>query len=120
MIRRPPRSTLFPYTTLFRSCAVGRRLFHLGRARGDLGESHGQWGQPLARLPVTSTWKSIGEEKAKVKLFVRAFSCGFRLVWKGPHNNHFVGQLGSDRILPVLAGQVGDALQVDARDAQHV
>src|SRR3712207_9222315 len=24
MIRRPPRSTLFPYTTLFRSAAVGR------------------------------------------------------------------------------------------------
>src|SRR2546430_13086342 len=27
MIRRPPRSTLFPYTTLFRSCpAIARRL----------------------------------------------------------------------------------------------
>src|SRR2546430_5590644 len=25
MIRRPPRSTLFPYTTLFRSDAVGRK-----------------------------------------------------------------------------------------------
>src|SRR5438876_4957282 len=25
MIRRPPRSTLFPYTTLFRSAATGRR-----------------------------------------------------------------------------------------------
>src|SRR2546429_5553323 len=25
MIRRPPRSTLFPYTTLFRSCAPERR-----------------------------------------------------------------------------------------------
>src|SRR5256885_10148546 len=24
MIRRPPRSTLFPYTTLFRSCAAGQ------------------------------------------------------------------------------------------------
>src|SRR2546430_16703208 len=24
MIRRPPRSTLFPYTTLFRSCDLGR------------------------------------------------------------------------------------------------
>src|SRR3712207_7209258 len=24
MIRRPPRSTLFPYTTLFRSCPVSR------------------------------------------------------------------------------------------------
>src|SRR5258705_7073443 len=23
MIRRPPRSTLFPYTTLFRSCSLG-------------------------------------------------------------------------------------------------
>src|SRR5258705_8223807 len=26
MIRRPPRSTLFPYTTLFRSHALGRSL----------------------------------------------------------------------------------------------
>src|SRR5258707_5399319 len=25
MIRRPPRSTLFPYTTLFRSSSAGRR-----------------------------------------------------------------------------------------------
>src|SRR3712207_7933181 len=31
MIRRPPRSTLFPYTTLFRSEAIGRR------ARGPIG-----------------------------------------------------------------------------------
>src|SRR5258708_21169188 len=38
MIRRPPRSTLFPYTTLFRS---GRRRRHLGgqlaRCVGDRG-----------------------------------------------------------------------------------
>src|SRR5256886_12250119 len=27
MIRRPPRSTLFPYTTLFRSTARGGRVF---------------------------------------------------------------------------------------------
>src|SRR3712207_8924210 len=27
MIRRPPRSTLFPYTTLFRSTAVGNVVF---------------------------------------------------------------------------------------------
>src|SRR5690242_20971363 len=31
MIRRPPRSTLFPYTTLFRS---GRELVEVGEARG--------------------------------------------------------------------------------------
>src|SRR5256885_12250253 len=36
MIRRPPRSTLFPYTTLFRSCPTGpqyqrRRFSWLGK-----------------------------------------------------------------------------------------
>src|SRR2546422_3311584 len=29
MIRRPPRSTLFPYTTLFRSPVLGRRVSQL-------------------------------------------------------------------------------------------
>src|SRR2546430_4169917 len=39
MIRRPPRSTLFPYTTLFRSVGVNlasARHFH----RGDLTRRH--------------------------------------------------------------------------------
>src|SRR3712207_7430502 len=31
MIRRPPRSTLFPYTTLFRSTAGALRAFHSDR-----------------------------------------------------------------------------------------
>src|SRR2546430_13171371 len=38
MIRRPPRSTLFPYTTLFRSVVhddLRRALFFLERHRGD-------------------------------------------------------------------------------------
>src|SRR3989442_10714523 len=41
MIRRPPRSTLFPYTTLFRSGPLAGQRFR-GRAQG-LGwrESHG-------------------------------------------------------------------------------
>src|SRR5688572_32642384 len=32
MIRRPPRSTLFPYTTLFRSCRHPRHAHADGRA----------------------------------------------------------------------------------------
>src|SRR3712207_7715602 len=39
MIRRPPRSTLFPYTTLFRSAADlarARRRARQQRRRGDL------------------------------------------------------------------------------------
>src|SRR2546422_10766757 len=37
MIRRPPRSTLFPYTTLFRSADAGH-------ADGGRGAGHGRWG----------------------------------------------------------------------------
>src|SRR5258708_16691767 len=38
MIRRPPRSTLFPYTTLFRSVRFTRVSFHLvARAEEDDG-----------------------------------------------------------------------------------
>src|SRR2546427_244937 len=33
MIRRPPRSTLFPYTTLFRSGITLRAAFHAALAR---------------------------------------------------------------------------------------
>src|SRR5438105_7418253 len=41
MIRRPPRSTLFPYTTLFRSCSAGDRSLqprlHDVRIQGGAG-----------------------------------------------------------------------------------
>src|SRR5689334_24513274 len=45
MIRRPPRSTLFPYTTLFRSGGLHRRLLQRhthrpGPAAGDRSEEH--------------------------------------------------------------------------------
>src|SRR2546428_9909722 len=36
MIRRPPRSTLFPYTTLFRSCQPEDGLPVCGQARSRL------------------------------------------------------------------------------------
>src|SRR2546426_11745734 len=37
MIRRPPRSTLFPYTTLFRSDVGGRRLNDVALRAGTSG-----------------------------------------------------------------------------------
>src|SRR3989304_5900019 len=40
MIRRPPRSTLFPYTTLFRSKVhVGDAMFEAGRNNADMGKT---------------------------------------------------------------------------------
>src|SRR3712207_7841121 len=35
MIRRPPRSTLFPYTTLFRSVGPAAGRLHTARSRND-------------------------------------------------------------------------------------
>src|SRR5258706_11320565 len=46
MIRRPPRSTLFPYTTLFRSHPGRARNLHRIARRGDARErcdSHPRW-----------------------------------------------------------------------------
>src|SRR5256885_12994761 len=40
MIRRPPRSTLFPYTTLFRSAKAGRRRPESVPGRLRFGEEH--------------------------------------------------------------------------------
>src|SRR2546426_9467185 len=56
MIRRPPRSTLFPYTTLFRSRFPDRADALAGRARaiawgGDLDRAEGLWRTALERHP---------------------------------------------------------------------
>src|SRR2546429_3540067 len=48
MIRRPPRSTLFPYTTLFRSFA-GRHLERGARAFGQAQQALLDGGRQLAR-----------------------------------------------------------------------
>src|SRR3712207_9008042 len=63
MIRRPPRSTLFPYTTLFRSRTPERRFLCLG-CRRDLatGPTAGQYGFPRVQACPdcgTSIWAAI-------------------------------------------------------------
>src|SRR2546430_15144346 len=56
MIRRPPRSTLFPYTTLFRSHLEGRRVVHgleLARDRlSDLPAAVPRVDTPQSRNPI--------------------------------------------------------------------
>src|SRR5256885_12058361 len=54
MIRRPPRSTLFPYTTLFRSqyfgCHVGRRRRNDRAHRRRGGRERPPGGEPVGHL----------------------------------------------------------------------
>src|ERR671934_2687131 len=59
MIRRPPRSTLFPYTTLFRSDAVGQLLRRLAIGRGYGGD-------PVAVLVGAGQEAAILSEQAVV------------------------------------------------------
>src|SRR2546429_6709441 len=53
MIRRPPRSTLFPYTTLFRSGEGARRTIR-GRAPTRYGRSTASHSPPRARQTTRS------------------------------------------------------------------
>src|SRR3712207_6869814 len=59
MIRRPPRSTLFPYTTLFRSQACRwRSLLRPERAAGTAPRSVGA---PLGRLTFADVTRDFGK-----------------------------------------------------------
>src|SRR5258708_27879502 len=63
MIRRPPRSTLFPYTTLFRS--------HLSKLRGDSpcrSEAEGIEGEGLAAQPIHVENRDRVDQRGKIRL----------------------------------------------------
>src|SRR2546428_6474176 len=63
MIRRPPRSTLFPYTTLFRS---GR--LRLGHLLLGLGITAKLYPAVLVPLGVAFVWKRAGRREALICL----------------------------------------------------
>src|SRR2546425_68556 len=66
MIRRPPRSTLFPYTTLFRSLRVSDAVIGTGRVFYEAAQAHGVEGIVAKRADShyetgerTRTWLKI-------------------------------------------------------------
>src|SRR2546421_12954821 len=93
MIRRPPRSTLFPYTTLFRSRFIGygwnltrvgdandldmlRRAFAVARKEKDrptliIVDSHIAWGAPNKQDTHAAHGEPLGEEE--IRLTKRAY-----------------------------------------------
>src|SRR3989454_7090889 len=65
MIRRPPRSTLFPYTTLFRSPTRSARTGRAGDRPGAARRAVGRWwprrrARPPRRLPGPPAPRSTG------------------------------------------------------------
>src|SRR3712207_8080267 len=71
MIRRPPRSTLFPYTTLFRSWRSDERGESAGAAAA-WREGHGQAAaaaaQVVADLPRAAVRELPGEDRKSTRL----------------------------------------------------
>src|SRR2546429_7349760 len=62
MIRRPPRSTLFPYTTLFRSLPKTLGIFSHGRQSHQTRRRFGGR-QPLCGIGVTSRITTMRSEE---------------------------------------------------------
>src|SRR3712207_8225331 len=82
MIRRPPRSTLFPYTTLFRSSEATRRQRHpssIGdggerstcRARGPRGDDPGRRGARRRRATGPRSEEHTSELQSRQYLVCR-------------------------------------------------
>src|SRR5438477_12961323 len=70
LIRRPPRSTLFPYTTLFRSHAFGRFRDRLQR-RWRHGQRRRQRWQRRQRFPGKRSEEHTSELQSHVNLVCR-------------------------------------------------
>src|SRR2546426_1488982 len=125
MIRRPPRSTLFPYTTLFRSRYFSRVIERIGRRTVAAVKIVGRFGHfmgDLARaVPDVDVWgrltlvqlRRVGVDSLPVALFIAAFT-GVVLALQASYTFrntvplYFVGTLvGKTMMLelgPVLAG----------------
>src|SRR3712207_7838888 len=81
MIRRPPRSTLFPYTTLFRSSVGGARarrapgaeLTGSGTAshRGGVGAETASWWAPWGSNPQPRSEEHTSELQSRQYLVCR-------------------------------------------------
>src|SRR2546426_1715741 len=81
MIRRPPRSTLFPYTTLFRSRGGGREEGARPAARADRRSS------PCAR--------SLADRRVSWRISARRPTRGWRAAARGSRSEEHTSELQS-------------------------
>src|SRR2546422_8635171 len=77
MIRRPPRSTLFPYTTLFRSLVAIRGALELARTRAENRRLHEALGHSD---PLVGVSRAMDELRA---LIARVAPTGARVLITG-------------------------------------
>src|SRR5438093_2816326 len=71
MIRRPPRSTLFPYTTLFRSCKRGWRRWPRRRRRSRWCRPATNWSLYCRAAPARRSEEHTSELQSLTNLVCR-------------------------------------------------
>src|SRR3712207_7103470 len=95
MIRRPPRSTLFPYTTLFRSSddrvrtawQFAQRISHFASSRSRAAALH-QFARRVTASTLSSRWsKSRRSEEHTSELQSRQYLVCRLLLEKKKHSN---------------------------------
>src|SRR3712207_1111761 len=112
MIRRPPRSTLFPYTTLFRSATMREVFDHaFGRAKLDF--------ITLTDYVTDSAWGEIGRYKTGRHLVARSSEV---ITYRGHANNQISGRHVDYRTGPVydLRPDGGVQLRRPAQPASRI
>src|SRR5947207_5687745 len=68
MIRRPPRSTLFPYTTLFRSLQEARKPLITAFEVHPLGQDTGDGGKMQTSIAKAHTQREPQEDRKSTRL----------------------------------------------------
>src|SRR2546429_732739 len=99
MIRRPPRSTLFPYTTLFRSCRSTTVLYRgqrsprlpIGRHFGADGRSEEHTSELQSRLHLVCR---LLLEKKKKKMCVDNHLCSKNHHINDRHHDYYSDVMG--------------------------
>src|SRR2546425_6912168 len=92
MIRRPPRSTLFPYTTLFRSCAARHRAAEIRERRVTAPRSSRAAGRTGSR-PRTPARRLRSEEHTSELQSLAYLVC--RLLLEKKKNRQDIGRVAA-------------------------
>src|SRR3989449_9686939 len=93
MIRRPPRSTLFPYTTLFRS-----RAWTATSAAPAVATASASCSESIARVVRSSVTGSAFREFNSLSNHARVRDGAPSAVWPGSALQQPLGQKGSDGV----------------------
>src|SRR2546427_12732085 len=108
MIRRPPRSTLFPYTTLFRSHVAAERLELRRRVAGQLGDTRVRAGVAEVGCPRDVETLHAAVARVEVRARLTRERAPVAVVATGDHVEHEGGVADGPRERPHVR-DVGEA-----------